>query len=144
MEVNVKFSTGFFDGLFGKKTTLQVPQDDGSIRDVPVTVAWLKKMEADGIAKISKSETVPFYVSGPDGSETKHLKVGVDIPEAHYKKLADPETGALYGLTFYESGTPTTNIVPKHVWEQAKAHVKEIDQANKEFMQQTIDRFKDL
>jgi hypothetical protein len=142
----MKFSTGFFDRLFGKKTMLQVPQDDGTMREVPVTEAWLKKMQAEG--KISMSEaptdTVPFYVIGPDGAETRHLQVGKDIPEAHYKKLADPQTGALYGLTVYENGAQKTNVIPKHIWEQAKTQFAEIDRAGEEFMQKTLDKFKNL
>lgn len=35
----MKFSTGFLDGLFGKKTTLRVPKDDGTTREVPVIEA---------------------------------------------------------------------------------------------------------
>jgi len=141
----MKFSTGFFNGLFGKKTTLRVPQDDGTTREVPVTEAWLKKMQAEGKISMSevKSSTVPFYVIGPDGSETRQLRVGTDIPEAQYEKLADPKTGALYGLTVYESGTPSTNVIPKHLWEQAKAQFGEIDRVGEEFMQRTKDRFKD-
>ena len=50
----MKFSTGFIDGLFGKKTTIEMPQEDGTTREVPVTEAWLNKMQAEG--KISMSE----------------------------------------------------------------------------------------
>jgi hypothetical protein len=142
----MKFSTGFFDGLFGKKTTLQVPQDNGSTKEVAVTEAWLKKMQAEG--KISMSEmpsgTVLFHVIGPNGSETRHLRVGVDIPEAQYKKLADPKTGDLYGLTVYEDGTPKTTAIPKQLWEQAKVQFEEIDSVGEEFVQRTMDKFKNL
>lgn len=142
----MKFSTGFLDWLFGKKTTLQVPQDDGTTREVPVTEAWLKKMQAEGKISMSEapSDTVPFYVIGPDVSETRRLRVGQDIPEAQYKNLADPKTGALYGLTVYENGTPKTNVIPRHIWEQAIAQFGEIDRAGDEFMQKTMDKFKNL
>lgn len=140
----MKFSTGFFDGLFGKKTTLQVPQEDGTTRDVPVTEAWLKKMQAEG--KISKSEkqpdTVAFHVIGPDGSETRHLRVGVDIPDAQYQKLKDPKTGALYGLTVYENGTPKTSVIGKHIWDQARAQFGEIERAGEESIKRTMEIFK--
>lgn len=142
----MKFTTGFFDGLFGKKTILQVPQDDGTTRESPVTEASLKKMQAEGKISMSEahSDTVPFYVIGPDGSETRRLRMGTDIPEAQYKKLADPQTGALYGLTVYEAGTPKTNVIPKHIWEQAKTQFGEIDREGEEFMQKTMDKFKNL
>jgi hypothetical protein len=129
----VKYSTGIFDEIFGKKRLLEVPQEDGTTREVFVTEAWLKKTQAEG--KISTSEphrrTVPFHVVGPDGSETRHLQVGEDIPEARYKRLADPQTGALYGLTVYEAGKPKTSIIPKHIWEQARAQFEEIDRAGR-------------
>lgn len=142
----MKFSTGFFDGLFGKKTTLQVTQDDGTTRDVPVTEAWLEKMQAEGKIDMTEapSDTVPFYITGTDGSETRQLRVGTDIPEEQYKKLADPKTGALYGLTVYENGVPRTNVVPKHIWEQGEAAFGEIDRAGSEAKKRTMDRFKNL
>lgn len=87
---------------------------------------------------------VPFYVIGPDGSETRHLRIGADIPEVQYKKLADPKTGALYGLTFYENGTPKTSVIPKQLWEQAKAQFGEIDRAGEEAMKATMEKFKNL
>ena len=65
----MKFSTGFFDGIFGKKTTLQVPQDDGTTREVPVTEAWLKKMQAEGMDELlersvkDKDERIAMFVS---------------------------------------------------------------------------------
>ena len=146
----MKFSTSFIDGIFGKKIKIEVPQDDGTIREVLVTEAWLNKMQVEG--KISMSEapssTVPFHVIGPDGSETRHLRVGKDIPEAQYKKLADPQTGALYDLKVYENGNPSTNVIPKHLWEQAKAQFSEIDRTSEEFMQElmqrTLDKYKNL
>jgi hypothetical protein len=142
----MKFSTGFFDGLFGKKTTLQVPQEDGTTRQVPVTEAWLKKMEAEGTISMSEkpSNTVPFHVIGPDGSETRHLRVGVDIPDAQYQKLKDPNTGALYGLTVYESGTPKTAVIGKTIWDQARAQFGEIDRAGEESIKRTMEMFKKL
>lgn len=141
----MKFNTGFFDGFFGKKTMVQVPQDDGTTKQVTVTEAWLKKMQAEG--KISMSaipSVVPFHIIGPDGSETRHLQVGVDIPEDQYKRLADPATGDLYGLTVYENGTQNTSVIPKQVWESAKAQFRDIDQEGEEFMRSTMDKFKGL
>ena len=140
----MKFSTGFFDGLFGKKTNLQVTQDDGTTKDVPVTDAWLKKMQAEEtVSMLEKpSDTVPFHVIGPDGSETRQLRVGVEISDAQYQKLKDPNTGALYGLTVYESDTPKTNVIAKKIWDQAQAQFGEIDRAGEELMKRTMEMFK--
>lgn len=142
----MKFSTGFLDGLFGKKTTIRVPQDDGTTIEAPVTEAWLKKMEAEGEISMSEvpSDTVPFYVIGPYGSETLRVQVGKDIPKAQYKKLADPQTGALFGLTFYENGIPKTSFVPRHMWEQALEGTVRAKELTDEFMKETMDQFKNL
>lgn len=142
----MKFSTGFIDGLFGKQTTLKMPQDDGTMLEVPVTEAWLKKMQAEGNITMSEklSDLVPFHVIGPDGSETLQLRVGCDIPEVEYQKLRDPKDGSLYGLTFYENGSPKTTVVGKEVWEQAKATYAEIDRQGEQFLNSTMDRLKNL
>lgn len=142
----MEFSTGFFDDLFGKKITLQVPQDDGTIRDVSATEAWLKKMQAEGKLSISEAPpaTVPLHVIGPDGSETRQLRVGADIPDVQYKELADPKTGALYGLTVYKNGIPETSVIPKHLWEIAKAQFGEIERAGEEDMRVTMEKLRSL
>jgi len=142
----MKFNTGFLDGLFGKKTTLQVPQDDGTTRELTVTEAWLEKMRAEGKVSTSKmpSDPVPFHVVGPNGSETSQLRVGVDISDAQYQELKDPITGAIYGLTFYEGGTPKTVFVGKNIWDQARAGIEEVDRAGEEQTRQTMEMLKKL
>lgn len=142
----MKFNTGFFDGLFGKKTTLQVPQDGGTTREVPATEAWLKNMQAEGkiSMSINRSDTVIFHVIGPDGSETRHLRVNTDIPDAQYQKLKDPETGALYGLTVYENGTQKTTVIGKQIWEQAKTQFEAIERTGEESIKRTMEMFKKL
>jgi len=127
----MKYHTGLFDKLFGKKVTLRVPQDDGSTKELSVTEAWLSKMEAEGKVGIEdlSSKKIPFHVIGPDGSETRQLTVGEDIPHAQYEKLADPETGDLYGIMVYENGSPRTNVVSKPMWGQVKSQFDSIDAA---------------
>ncbi len=71
--------------------------------------------------------TIPFHIIGPDGSEVRHLKRGQDIPEAQYLKLADSETGTLYGLMYYVDGRQEITAVAKDIWLQAKARFEEID-----------------
>jgi len=129
----MKFSTGFFDGIFGQKMMLRVPQDDGSEKEVRVTKAWFEKMESEGKLGVPETQydSVPFHVIGPDGSRTRHLLVGVDISQERYEKLVDPTTGALYGLTVYEGGEPETSVVPKHIWQRAKDEFAEIDRLAK-------------
>jgi len=103
-------------------------------------------MQDEGTTKMSEkpSDTVIFHVIGPDGSETRHLRVGTDIPSAQYQKLKDPRTGALYGLTVYDNGSPKTTVIGKQIWEQAKTQFGEIDRAGEESMKRAMEMFKNL
>ena len=92
----------------------------------------------------AKSKTVPFHLIGPDGSETRHLQIGPDISESQYRKLADPQTGAVYGLTVYENGTSKTTPVTKRIWEEAQAQFGEIDRAGEDAIRRIRDTFKGL
>lgn len=118
----MKFSTGFLDAWFGEKTTIEVRQDDGILRKVRVSKAWLKKKEDEGKMTMSQAteNAVHLHIVGPDGLEHGQLMVGKDIPEEQYRKLVDPETGALYALKVYEKGVPSTTIISREMWERAK------------------------
>jgi hypothetical protein len=69
----MKFSTGFFEGLFGKKTTLQVPQDDGTTKEVPVTEVWLNQMRAGGTSGLA-----PCGSGSPGRQDPRRRNPGVD------------------------------------------------------------------
>ncbi len=103
-------------------------------------------MQTEGKIEMSESlpSTVPFHVIGPEGAETRQLRVGVDIPQAQYEKLVDPGTGALYGLTVYEKGVPKTTAIPHHVWEQARAKFAEIDREGEESMRKIMGKLENL
>ena len=118
----MKFNTGFLDALFGEKTIIEVRQDDGTLRKVRVSKAWLKKKEAEGKMTMTKAaeNAVHLHVVGPDGLEHGQLTVGKDIPEDQYRKLVDPETGALNALKVYENGVQSTTIISREMWEKAK------------------------
>lgn len=118
----MRFSTGIFDWLFGKKATVEVPSDSGGTRSVKVTQAWLRKMEAEG--KISRAEqgndSVPMHIVGPDGVSHCQVSIGTDIPADVYQRLKDAKTGHLYAIMVYESGIPKTTCLSKEKWDQAK------------------------
>jgi hypothetical protein len=118
----MKFNTGLLDTLFGAKTTIEIRLDDGTLRSVRVSKAWLRRMEAEGKVTMTKTpeHSVHLHIVGPDGLEHGQLVVGKDIPEDQYKKLVDPETGALYALKVYENGVPCTTIISREMWENAK------------------------
>jgi hypothetical protein len=115
-----RFSTRLFDAIFGKKMTIQVPQKDGTVRDVRVTKAWYEKMLADGKMSVAPKNTVHVHIIGPYGLRRDSLVVGVDIPAERYERLVDPQTGSLYAIEVFEAGEPSMTIVPRAIWEEAK------------------------
>lgn len=53
------FSTGFWDSLFGKRTTINVTTSDGKVKDIPVTIKWLETMEHEGrVRKVDDTEVL--------------------------------------------------------------------------------------
>ena len=66
-------STGLLDALFGENTVIEVRQDDGTLRKVSVSKAWLKKMEAEGRMTTTKAPENAVHVR-PD-SHREGLKV---------------------------------------------------------------------
>lgn len=125
----MRFDVGLLDRLFGERVTIEVPMDDVSTREVRVTKRWLEKMQREGKAQRVDDTYVTAHIVGPDGYQKTTLKIGEDIPREQYDKLLDRETNALYALTVYEDGVPTTNVIPKHLWDQAKAQMDAIDGA---------------
>lgn len=124
----MKFSTGLWDSLFGEKVDMEVRQDDGSLRAVRVTKAWLEKMQRDGRMSVAKqpANSVHLHICGPDGLEQATMRVGLDVPEDVFKRLVDPGTGALYGVKVYKGGKPEMTLVTRDLWEKTK---KAIDEA---------------
>src|SRR5687768_6370515 len=116
----MKYSTGILDALFGKKTTIVVRRDDGTLRRLHVSVAWLTRMKEAGREIPIPANAVHLHIVGPRGLEHGQLVVGKDIPEDHYKKLVDPTTGALYALKVYEDGVPSTTVISKAMWDKAR------------------------
>ena len=127
--VQMKFSTGFFDAIFGEKTTIEVRQDDGMLMKVRVTTAWLKKMQDEEKMNMTAApeNAVHLHIVGPDGLEHDQLIVGKDIPEEQYKRFVDPETGALYAIKIYERGVPKMRVISKEMWVEAKQEMDAIE-----------------
>lgn len=125
----MKFHTGLLDAWFGEKTIWEVRQDDGTVRKVRVSKAWLKKMEAEGAMTVTKApeKSLHLHIVGPDGLEHSQLIVGKDIPHEQCKRLVDPETGALYALKVYREGVPSINVITRDIWEKAKRAMDSIN-----------------
>lgn len=135
---------GFFDRLFGKKATIQLPKPDGSVRKVKVTVRWLEEMERLGKISPVGGQTVKVHILDPEaglgqalGLADEELKelgmskavetyrveewtIGKEISAEQYRDFCDPGTRDLYVLLAYEAGKPSTHVVRREIWIQAR------------------------
>ncbi|MFC5651230.1 hypothetical protein ACFPYJ_19385 [Paenibacillus solisilvae] len=55
-----QFSVGLFDRLFGKKTTLEIPDGNGNIIKHNVTVKWLETMQKQGKISVVTDTGAPM------------------------------------------------------------------------------------
>ncbi|HVZ00963.1 MAG TPA: hypothetical protein VHA35_15760 [Dongiaceae bacterium] len=117
----MKFSMGLSDALFGKKLTVEVPQEDGTVRRIQVTEKWLRDAEASGkLVPVQAAPTVTtVHVVSPYGLRDIEFVVGEDIPEDRYEQLVDRETNALYALEVFRDGVPEMTIVRRDFWKKA-------------------------
>ena len=112
------------------------------VRDA--TVAEDRIRDLFGGALSPQPHVARVHFTGPDGDHVTEMTVGVEIPVDVYKRAADPTTGDLYGLAYYENGVPKKQIVPKNIWERARAAHEEIDSVGAEAMQRTLEKLKKL
>lgn len=141
---------GFFDRLFGKKATVRLPQADGSVREVEVTVRWLKEMERLGKMTPAGGQAVRAHILDPQaglgqalglGDEeieklgmssavemyrVEEWTVGREVSAEQYRAFCDPGTRDIYVLLAYEAGKPTVHLVRKEIWIQTRAAMEAI------------------
>ncbi len=115
----MKFSVGILDSLFGKKVTLEVPDENGNIIKREVSEKWLEQMQVEGkISRIHKP-TVRVHMMDPlTGPQIIYWTVGEDVSQEQVNKYKD-EVGDIYALTAYEAGKPTVMILSKQYWKDA-------------------------
>lgn len=135
---------GLFDRLFGKKTTLQLPRQDGSIHEIKVTLRWLEEMERLGKISPVGGQTIKVHIldpqaglgqalglsddaldrlgitRAPDVYRVEEWTIGEHISADEYKRFADPRTRELYVLLVYKAGKSSTRACPKEIWLQAR------------------------
>ncbi|MBT9154546.1 MAG: hypothetical protein DDT39_01224 [Firmicutes bacterium] len=133
---------GIWDSLFGKKVTLQFRDEAGNLVERKISEAQLKKLEASGA--ISKTQVVEVHVLDPQGNYSTTWEIGKDISADIVQQAKDPQTGALYALTTYEGGKPTTHVCKKEHWLAVKAQFDSIEQEGADAMAATRKKYPEL
>lgn len=122
-------SIGFFDALFGKRTSLELPMPDGTTKTVQVTEKWLREMERQGklkpvggnaitvhtiITKAGHRDDKTLFSQG-----TEYWIVGQDIQPEEYERFKDEE-GDIYAFVLPGDGGSRIVCVDKRMWMQSK------------------------
>ena len=145
----MKTSVGYWDALFGERVTLELPAPDGGVKKVEVTKKWMEQMEREGKMKSVSSPTVKVNILDPmgglsfdkfddpddfrdalgqprDDHRVEYWTIGEKVPQEQHDKLLDPETKELYALTTYKDGKPSTYLIQKNLWEQAREAMRNV------------------
>jgi len=147
---DMRTDMGFFDRLFGKKVTIQLPGPDGSVREVTVTARWVEEMERLGKMTPVAGQTVKVHILDPQAGlggtlglsedeieefgmstavqtyRVEEWTIGERISAEQYRAFRDPGTRDVYVLLVYEAGKPTTHLVRKEIWNQARAAIENV------------------
>jgi hypothetical protein len=145
----MKTAVGLWDALFGERVTIELPLPTGGVKRVEVTKKWLERMEREGKIKPVSSSTVKVNILDPmgglcadqfddpadfldaiveprDDHRVEYWVVGEQVSEAQHEKFLHPETKELYALTTYEDGKPSTYLVLRPLWEQAREAMRNV------------------
>ncbi len=133
---------GIWGSLFGKKVTIEFRDQAGNLVERKISEAQLKQLEASG--GLSKIQAVEVHVLDPKGNYSAMWEIGKDISPAIVSKAKDPQTGALYAITTYEGGKPTTHVCAKEIWLKAKAQFDPIEQEGADAMAATRKKYPEL
>ncbi|MGH7514763.1 MAG: hypothetical protein ACREOQ_17800 [Gemmatimonadales bacterium] len=116
----MRLHTGFWDWLFGKKVTIELP-GPGGVRRVKASERWLAQMEREGRMARAEGEHVTVHVLDPArGYHTTVWKIGEDISSEKAAEFIDQATQALYLLRVYREGSPESFLLRKDVWDDTK------------------------
>jgi hypothetical protein len=111
-------------GWFSKKVEMKIRGDDGRIKKVKVPEKTFDRWVAEG--KLQKiGDGCQVHILDPKGDRTENWCVGRDISQDVYDRMKD-ENGDLHVLVVYRRGEPDANVVPKHIWKQAKAMTDDV------------------
>lgn len=116
---------GLFDSLFGKKVTLEIPDQDGNIVKRKISKKMFDEMIAKG--ELHPSDTVKAHILDPNqGYYSADWVVGQDISEEHVEKFATPSS-EIYVVVAYERGEPNVMITTKEIWDKQRSIFDVID-----------------
>lgn len=124
----MKFSLGIWDGIFGDKVVLEIPDKTGNIIKQTVTKKWLDKMESEGKISMKHEPTICVHLLDPlkSGPTTDYWTIGKNIDQDMVDKFRDKATNAVYVIIAYQAGSPSTMIVTKKIWDDALKKFSEI------------------
>jgi hypothetical protein len=145
----MKTSVGFWDALFGERVALELPSPNGGVKKVEVTKKWLERMQREGKMKQVSSPPVKVNILDPMGGmsfeefddpadfldalgesrdehRVEYWTIGEQVPQEQHDEFVDPDTKELYALTKYEDGKPSTYLIQKSMWEQAREAMRNV------------------
>ena len=116
---------GLFDFLFGKKVTLEIPDQNRNIVKRKISKKMFDEMIAKGDLKCA--DTVKAHILDPNrGYYSEDWVVGEDISKEHVEKFATPSS-EIYVAIAYESGGPNIMITTKEIWDKQRSIFDMID-----------------
>jgi len=145
----MKTYVDFWDKLFGKRVSFDLPMPDGSVKKMRVTMKWLEKIQKQRLMKDVTSEMVKVNILDPTGGisqenyedptqfieslleqkeiqRVEYWRIGDRVTQEQYDNFLDSETGELYAITTYEDGKPRTFITQRSMWEQAREEMRNV------------------
>ncbi|HKJ70599.1 MAG TPA: hypothetical protein VKA55_02475 [Gammaproteobacteria bacterium] len=115
---------GLWKRLFGGGVEVLLIDEEGHHRHKTLAPERIEQLRAEG-QRLVRLDRVPVHVldamSGP--SQTEWV-VGRDVTRGVVESHADPDTGALYAVVFYEGAEPRdTKITSRARWEELAQQV---------------------
>lgn len=116
---------GILDFLFGKKVTLEIPDQNGNIVKRKISKKTFDEMIAKGDLK--RADTLKAHILDPNkGYYSEDWVVGEDIPKEHAEKFATP-LSEIYVVVAYESGERKVIVTTKEIWDKQRSIFDMID-----------------
>ena len=113
-------SVGLLDKLFGKKVRIDLSEPAPRGRAVWVTERWLEaQTKAGRIGPIDDGQVI-VHVLSLDGESTVAWSLGQQVTRAEVARFADPESGHLYLMQFFNDGKLESWFTSRAQWEEAR------------------------
>jgi len=115
--INMDFSTGVWDSLFGKKVELEIPDGNGGITKRLVTKKWYENMLKEGKLSIIADDTIKVHMlHSIDGYIILEWVIGEDVDRETVMRFTDEQNNELYAMTFLQDGEEKVMIVKEAVF----------------------------